>query len=90
MNGMLYHAYLPEGHEHYVSKEVIMLGGINYTTKSNNRYSNGGRVKLDVTERFRPLNTPNWVDFREAIGVDMVNRFTRWSCQKKCSLKTHS
>lgn len=80
MNGMLYHAYLPEGHEHYVSMEEIMSGGINHTTKSNNRYSAGGRVKLDVTERFRPLNTPNWVNFREAIGVDMVNRFTKSFC----------
>lgn len=80
MNGMLYHAYLPEGHEYYVPKEEIMSGGISHTTKSNNRYSNGGRVKPDITERFRPLNTPNWVNFREAIGVDMVNRFTKSFC----------
>lgn len=80
MNGILYHVYLPEGHEHYVSMEEIMSGGINRTTKSNNRYSNGGKVKLDVTERFRPLITPTWVNFREAIGVDMVNRFTKSFC----------
>lgn len=80
MNGILYHVYLPESHEFYVSKEIIMSGGINYTTKSNNRYSNGGGVELDVTERFRPLNTPNWVNFREAIGVEMANRFTRSFC----------
>ncbi|WP_317983800.1 hypothetical protein [Paenibacillus spiritus] len=38
MNEMLYHAYLPEGHEHYVSREVITSEGINHRTKSNNRF----------------------------------------------------
>jgi hypothetical protein len=77
MYNLLYHAYLPEGHEHFVSKEEIMLEGIRYTTKSNNRYSNGGRVKLEVTEQIRPVNTPVWVSFKEAVGVDIVNRFTK-------------
>ncbi|WP_410513273.1 DNA polymerase III [Paenibacillus sp. BR2-3] len=80
MNDLLYHAYLPEGHEHYVSKKEILSGGINYTTKSNNRYSNGGRVKLEVTEKLRPVNTPDWVNFRKVIGVDVVNRFTKSFC----------
>lgn len=80
MNGILYHVFLPEGHEHYTSMEEIMSCGINYKTKSNNRYSNGGRVKIDVTERFRPLDIPNWVNFREAIGVDISNRFTKSFC----------
>lgn len=80
MNGLLYHACLPEDHEHYVSKEEIMSGGIKYTTKSNDRYSNGGKVKFDVTECFRPLNTPIWVNFKEAIGVDIDNRFLKSYC----------
>ncbi|MGO4789002.1 DNA polymerase III [Paenibacillus sp. 2KB_20] len=80
MNDLLYHAYLSEGHEHYVSMQEIMSVGINFMTKSNNRYSNGGRVKLEITERFRPLNTPDWVNFKEAIGVDLVSRFTKSFC----------
>ncbi|MHA2854172.1 hypothetical protein [Paenibacillus sp. HGF5] len=80
MNDLLYHAYLSEGHEHHASIEEIISGGINFMTKSNNRYSNGGRVKLEITERFRPFNTPDWVNFSEAVGVDLVNRFTKSFC----------
>ncbi|WP_442601940.1 DNA polymerase III [Paenibacillus sp. KN14-4R] len=80
MNNLLYHSYLPEDHEHYVSKEEILTGGINYKTKSNNRYSNGGRVKLEETEKLRPVNILDWVDFRKAIGVDIVSRFTKSFC----------
>ena len=53
---MLYHAYLPENHEHHVSLEEVMNGGIKYSTKSNNRYSNGGRVKFEITELLKPSN----------------------------------
>ncbi|GAV13703.1 hypothetical protein PBN151_3640 [Paenibacillus sp. NAIST15-1] len=35
-----------------------------FSTKSNNRYSNGGRVKIEKTESLRPLVTPDWVNFK--------------------------
>lgn len=73
----MYHAYLPENHEYHVSLEEVMIGGIKYSTKSNNRYSNGGRVKFEITELLRPSNTPDWLNFKEAIGVDMTNRFSK-------------
>lgn len=28
-----------------------MIGGIEYSTKTNNRYSNGGRVKFEITAK---------------------------------------
>lgn len=76
----MYHAYLPENHEYHVSVEEVMIGGIKYSTKSNNRYSNGGKVKLEITEQLRPFDTPDWLNFKEAIGVDLTNRFSRSFC----------
>jgi len=76
----LYHAYLQENHEHFVSAEQVMIEGIMFSTKSNNRYSNGGRVKIEKTESLRPLSTPDWVNFKEAIGVDISNRFSKSFC----------
>lgn len=80
LSNLLYHAYLPENHEHHVSLEEVMSGGIKYSTKSNNRYSNGGRVKFKITELLRPSNTPDWLNFKEAIGVDISNRFSKSFC----------
>ncbi|MEI3604179.1 DNA polymerase III [Pseudogracilibacillus sp. SE30717A] len=80
MSNLLYHAYLPKNHEHHVSLKEVMSGGIQYSTKSNNRYSNGGRVKFEITELLRPSNTPDWLNFKEAIGVDITNRFSKSFC----------
>ncbi|MEK3933817.1 DNA polymerase III [Sporosarcina sp. FSL W7-1349] len=77
---LLYHAYLPDDHQHFVYKEQVILDGIHCTTGSNHRYSNGGKVKMEITESLRPSHIPAWVDFREAIGVDLINRFTRSFC----------
>nr|WP_256872563.1 DNA polymerase III [Paenibacillus sp. 79R4] len=57
-----------------------MQEGIQFFTKSNNRYSNGGRVKFEKTESLKPFNTPDWVNFKEAIGVDISNRFSKSFC----------
>lgn len=80
LNELLYHAFLPENHEHHVSLKEVMNDGIKYSTKSNNRYSNGGRVKFEITELLRPSNTPNWLNFKEAIGVGISNRFSKSFC----------
>lgn len=76
----MYHAYLPENHEHFISEEQVMQEGIQFSTKSNNRYSNGGRVKIEKTESLRPFDAPDWVNFKEAIGVDISNRFSKSFC----------
>lgn len=80
MKKMLYHAYLPSYHEYHVSIQEILSNGLNHTLKSNNRYSNGGRVKLDLAEQLKPLNVPDWVDFKKAIGADMAIRFKKTFC----------
>ncbi|WP_234032667.1 hypothetical protein [Paenibacillus faecalis] len=85
----LYHAYLPENHAYFVSKEQVMREGIQFSTKSNNRYSNGGRVKIEKTESLRPLDTPDWVNFEEAIGVDISKRFSKSFCFPVFTINTH-
>lgn len=80
MSDLLYHAYFPESHEFHVSQQEVMNSGIKYSTKSNHRYSNGGRVKLEITENLRPSDIPKWVNFKEAIGADIINRFTESFC----------
>ncbi|WP_413366261.1 DNA polymerase III [Lysinibacillus sp. 3P01SB] len=80
MSNVMYHAYLPQNHEYHVSMEEVMNDGIKHSTVSNNRYSIGGKVKFDITETLRPSHTPNWLDFKEAIGVDMRNRFSTSFC----------
>lgn len=67
----LYHAILPEDHDHHVSIEEIMDRGINYTTKSNNWYGNGGEIKSQIADMLKPLNAPIWVNFQKAIGVNL-------------------
>ncbi|UXC32470.1 DNA polymerase III [Bacillus safensis] len=80
MSDLLYHAYFPESHEFHVSQQEVMNSGIKYSTKSNHRYSNGGRVKLERTENLRPSDIPKWINFKEAIGADKINRFSESFC----------
>ncbi|WP_335926087.1 DNA polymerase III [Paenibacillus agilis] len=68
---MLYHAILPEDHEHYVPIHEVLKNGINHLTKSNYWYGNGGEVKLCLTNQLRPPGLPSWIDFKKAIGVDL-------------------
>ncbi|MBY0086118.1 MULTISPECIES: DNA polymerase III [Brevibacillus] len=71
MTMFLYHAILPEDHDHHVSIEEIMSRGINYSTKSNNWYGNGGEIKSQIADKLKPLNAPIWVNFQTAIGVNL-------------------
>lgn len=74
---MLYHAFLPENHQHHVPFKVIKEEGIKSTTKSNHVYGNGGSINLDVTEQFRPVGAPDWIDFKKTIRADITNRFSK-------------
>ncbi len=77
MTQILYHAILPANHEHHVSIQNVMSNGINFLTKSNNWYGNGGGVELQITEMTRPRNVPTWVDFKMTVGVDLAPHIPR-------------
>lgn len=77
---MLYHAILPEYHEHNVSIDEVLKSGISHLTKSNYWYGNGGEVKLHLTNQFRPLGTPLWIDFKIAVGINLYPHKPRSFC----------
>ncbi|WP_332262436.1 DNA polymerase III [Paenibacillus sp. GSMTC-2017] len=65
---------LPSNHKHYVSIEKILNEGISYSTESNYWYGKGGKLKPKITEKLKPSNTPSWLDFKKAIGVELVQQ----------------
>ncbi|KQN97051.1 hypothetical protein [Paenibacillus sp. Leaf72] len=71
MTKFLYHAVLPEDHDHHVSIEEIMKEGISFSTQSNNWYGNGGEVKPLITDKVRPLKAPMWANFKKASGANL-------------------
>ncbi|GAC43527.1 hypothetical protein [Paenibacillus popilliae] len=72
MTWLLYHAILPDIHEHHVSVNEVMREGISFQTKSNNWYGNGGEVKNSITNMLKPSGTPLWIDFKKALGVNLT------------------
>lgn len=77
---LLYHALFWDEHAYHVPLSQIMNEGITPLTKSNYAYTNGGVLQKDTTERLRPKNTPEWVDFSNAIGVNIKKRFAKSVC----------
>lgn len=77
---MLYHAILPENHEHHVSIDEVLKSGISHLTKSNYWYGNGGEVKLHLTNQHRPSGIPLWVDFKKAVGINLHPHKPRSFC----------
>lgn len=57
-----------------------MAKGISYHTKTNDWYDNGGQLELEITEKWRPAETPNWVNFEQAIGADLYHGFKKCFC----------
>lgn len=80
MPQMLYHAILPDNHEHHVSIDEDLKSGISHLTKSNYWYGNGGEVKLHLTEQLRPSDIPLWVDFKKAVGINLHPHNPRSFC----------
>ncbi len=77
---MLYHAFLPENHQHHVPFKDIMEDGIKSTTQSNHVYGNGGSIHLEITERFRPVGAADWIDFKNTVRANITNRFSKSFC----------
>ncbi|WP_369683863.1 DNA polymerase III [Salipaludibacillus sp. LMS25] len=77
---MLYHAFLPEKHQHYVPFKEIMEHGIKSTTHSNYVYGNGGSIDLETTEKLKPIKAPDWIDFTKTVRADIANQFSKSFC----------
>lgn len=77
---LLYHACLPENHEYHVPLTQMMNEGITSLAKSNYWYSNGGKIKKTITDKLRPIYTPEWLDFNNAIGVSIEKTVSKSLC----------
>ncbi|MER2170390.1 MAG: hypothetical protein ABS938_07105 [Psychrobacillus psychrodurans] len=68
----LYHyvRYQQDSHE-YINIEQVLKQGLNISTKTGS-YTNGGRLFSKVTEKYRPLSVPTWIDFGQAIGAEFT------------------
>lgn len=75
---LLYH--VKEHWFHYVPPQQILEDGITHLTKSNNFYSTGGGIEIELTEKLRPSYAPEWIDFKKAIGVRLKKTFSRTFC----------
>lgn len=68
----LYHyvGYQQDSNE-YINPEQALKHGLNISTKTGS-YTNGGRLFSKVTEKYRPLRAPTWIDFGQAIGAEFT------------------
>lgn len=77
MSQLLFHRILPEDHPQYVSPIKILKEGITYKTGTNLTYMNVGRSKSEILYKHRPVNTPEWLDFSKAIGIDLIQKYPK-------------
>lgn len=54
----------------YISPQNALDKGLNHKTLTR-WYANGGNLFPELTERFRPINSPKWIDFKIAFGADL-------------------
>ncbi|MBP1988688.1 DNA polymerase III [Paenibacillus eucommiae] len=75
-NLLLYHR-IPQNKriesDAFLKKEIG--AGITSNSPSNLYYTNGGKGAGAVTGKFRPNDIPSWVDFNNAIGVNMIHKY---------------
>lgn len=77
MSQLLFHRILPDDHPQYVSPIKILKEGITYKTGTNLTYMNVGRSKSEILYKHRPVNAPEWLDFSKAIGVDLIQKYSK-------------
>jgi hypothetical protein len=63
----LYHRY---DHDLSISPQRVLKEGLDHR-KATKWYSRGARFFPELTERFKPENSPQWIDFNIAFGADL-------------------
>lgn len=53
-----------------ISTQRVLKEGLNHRTATR-WYSRGANFFPELTERFRPVNLPKWLDFKVAFGADL-------------------
>lgn len=52
------------------SPQRVLIEGLNHKTATRG-YSRGANFFPELTERFRPVHLPEWIDFKVAFGADL-------------------
>lgn len=63
----LYHRY---DQDLNISPQRVLKEGLNHRTATR-WYSRGAKFFPELTEQFRPVNSPKWIDFKVAFGADL-------------------
>ena len=67
------------GYEHdsrqYMDHHQALTKGLSVMTKTG-RYTNGGRLFPEITEKFRPKGAETWIVFDEAVGAEFTQPST--------------
>ncbi|MFF2458766.1 hypothetical protein [Peribacillus simplex] len=66
----LYHMVIENDSDINISPQRVLKEGLNHRTATR-WYSNSGNLFPELTERFRPENSPKWIDFKVAFGADL-------------------
>ncbi|WP_026673717.1 hypothetical protein [Alkalihalobacterium bogoriense] len=67
----LYHTIMEQDSHVYISPEIVLDEGLNNRTVTR-WYTNGGNLFPEITDRYKPINSPKWLDFKMALGADLV------------------
>ncbi|EFV74531.1 hypothetical protein HMPREF1013_05173 [Bacillus sp. 2_A_57_CT2] len=66
----LYHMVIHNNNGENISPQRVLKEGLNHKTATR-WYSRGANFFPQLTERFRPVNLPKWIDFKVAFGADL-------------------
>ncbi|MET3508324.1 hypothetical protein [Halalkalibacter oceani] len=67
----LYHKVMEQDSGVYISPKRALDEGLNSRTVTR-WYTNGGSLFPEITDRYKPINTPVWIDFKIAIGAELA------------------
>ena len=66
----LYHMVIENDDDSGISPQRVLKEGLNHRTKTR-WYSRGANFFPELTDCFRPVNLPEWIDFKVAFGADL-------------------
>ncbi|WLR57367.1 hypothetical protein LC048_11215 [Mesobacillus subterraneus] len=66
----LYHIVIENDDDLSIAPQRVLKEGLNRSTATR-WYSRGANFFPDLTERFRPVHAPSWLDFKIAFGADL-------------------
>ncbi|WEG15077.1 hypothetical protein PQ478_11030 [Alkalihalophilus pseudofirmus] len=66
----LYHNVIEDDNNLSISPQRVLKEGLNLKTATR-WYSRGANCFPELTDRFKPVNLPEWIDFKVAFGADL-------------------